>query len=403
MIGRPTIPYAALSLALLCGSVQQLYAYQAPEPGTIVTVVGTGRAGFSGDGGPASRATLHSPFGLTFDAAGNLFVAEVGNHAVRRVSVDGIITTVAGTGTPGYSGDGGLATEARLDQPSALAVDRAGSLWITDRYNHRVRKVGPDGRISTAVGSGPFGTSRSRGFSGDGGPAIDAQFDGSYGIALDSVGNLFMTDLFNDRVRKVSPDGIIATIAGSGPAGAGGYGGDGGPATEARLDGPFGLTVDALGNLFVAEFDNSRVRKISPEGIITTVAGSDVPGFSGDGGRATAAKLNRPTDVVVDSAGNLFIADWGNYRVRKVSPDGIITTVAGTGQPGFAGEGGPAVAARLRGPLGMAVDASGNLWISDSAYASGRKNDSLPPDERVVKVFGVAAPGLLDGQPSPDR
>jgi sugar lactone lactonase YvrE len=392
--------FAAVALAALAGSRVVPAGEAAPAPGTITTVAGTGANGFSGDGGPATQARLSMPFIVVVDAAGNLFIADTGNNRVRKVSPAGMISTVAGTGTAGFSGDGGLATQARLNFPIGLALDGAGSLFIVDSSNNRVRKVSPEGLITTVAGSGQ------QGFSGDGGPATEARFDRPGDIVVDAAGNLFISDPYNHRVRKVSPDGLITTVAGSGPTGAdnGDSTGDGGLATEARLNGPDQIALDRSGNLFIAEGGNVfsarrgyRVRKVSAAGIITTVAGSDARGFSGDGGPATQAHLDSVGGVAVDTAGNLFIADLENYRVRKVDLDGIITTIAGIGNQPYAGDGGLATATGLRGPLGLTVDAAGNLLITDS----GSLHSDFGPNERVLKVFGVAAPGLIAGKPFP--
>jgi sugar lactone lactonase YvrE len=381
--------FAAVGLAALTGSRVGL-AQQTATTGTITTVAGTGQAGVLGDGGPATQARLLFPFGVVVDAAGNLFIADADNNRVRKVSPAGMISTVAGTGHAGFSGDGGLATQARLSFPTLMALDQAGNLFISDQGNSRVRKVSPDGLITTVTGTGR------NGFSGDGGPATDAQLNWPRGLAVDAAGTLFIADHYNHRIRKVSPDGIITTAAGSGRDGPtkGVSAGDGGLATEARLNGPFGLTLDRMGNLFFTELGDLfgankgyRVRKVSAAGVITTVAGSDRRGFSGDGGPATEARLDTPTGVAVDTAGNLFIVDLGNYRVRKVDPNGIISTVAGTGKNLYAGDGALATATGLQGPIGLAVDASGNLLIVDG--------------DRVLKVFGVAAPGLIAGEPFP--
>jgi sugar lactone lactonase YvrE len=332
--------------------------------GTITTVAGNGTPGFSGDGGPATNAGLPEPYGVAVDAAGNLYIVDINNHRVRKVSVSGTITTVAGNGTPGFSGDGGPATNARLAYPTGVAVDAAGNLYIADRLNSRVRKVSTSGTITTVAGDG------SAGFSGDGGPATNAQLAGPYGVAVDAAGNLYIADFQNSRVRKVSTSGTITTVAGDGSFG---FSGDGGPATNAQLAGPNGVAVDAAGNLYIADINNHRVRKVSTSGTITTVAGNGTPGFSGDGGPATNARLRPPTGVAVDAAGNLYIADIFNQRVRKVSTSGTITTVAGTGIYGFSGDGGPATNARLAYPSGVAVDAAGNLYIADQNNHRVRK------------------------------
>jgi sugar lactone lactonase YvrE len=258
-----------------------------------------------------------------------------------------------------------------------------------------VRKLSPAGVLTIVAGSGQAG------FSGDGGPATEARLVGPGGIAVDTAGNLYFADHNNHRIRKVGPDGIITTVAGSGPtrSGSGVSAGDGGLATEARLNGPLGLALDQAGTLFVAEAGESgggvgggyRVRKVSPDGIISTVAGSNAPGFSGDGGPATQARLNVPLGVAVDTEGNLFIADSNNHRIRKVDTNGMISTVAGNGTSRHAGDGVPATATGLVWPSGLAVDAVGNLLITDFE------------GQRVLKLFGVAAPGLIAGElfPSP--
>jgi hypothetical protein len=332
--------------------------------GTITTVAGDGTTGFSGDGGPATNASLYEPTGVAVDAAGNVYIADPGNHRVRKVSTSGTITTVAGNGSPGFSGDGGPATNASLDGLRGVAVDAAGNLYIADWVNSRVRKVSTSGMITTVAGSGTYG------FSGDGGPATDASLSSPYGVAVDAAGNLYIADAGNSRVRKVSTSGTITTVAGSGTYG---FSGDGGPATNAALSSPQGVALDAAGNLYIADAQDTRVRKVSTSGTITTVAGSGTYGFSGDGGPATDAGLKGPTGVAVDAAGNLYIADPGNHRVRKVSTSGTITTVAGNGTQGFSGDAGPATNASLNTPYGVAVDAAGNLYIADPGNNRVRK------------------------------
>jgi trimeric autotransporter adhesin len=387
--------FAAFGLAALTGNPVGMAAGEIPAPsqapGTITTLAGTGVAGFSGDGGLASKARLAFPFSVVVDAAGNVLIADTDNYRVRQVSPAGMISTVIGTGKDGFSGDGGPAIEARV-LPWTLALGGAGSLFIGD-WGVRARKVSPDGLITTVAGSGK------EGFSGDGGPATEARFSGLRLGAVDAAGNLFIADVNNHRIRKVSPEGIITTVAGSGPTGIakGVSAGDGGLATEARLNGPFRLALDRSGNLFFSEIGDFfgvnkgyRVRKVDANGIISTVAGSDKRGFTGDGGPATAARLNTPTGVAVDSAGNLFIGDEGNRRVRKVDSSGIISTVAGDGTTRYGVDGALATAAGVGGTTSLAVDAAGNLLITGT-------------NDRVLKVYGVAAPGLIAGQlfPSP--
>ena len=327
------------------------------QGGIITTVAGNGNTGFSGDGGPATSASLNQPAGVAVDASQNIFIADRPNERIRKVSASGIITTVAGTGTAGFSGDGGPATSASLGYPASVAVDTSGNLFLADQPHTRSRQVSAAGGIITTVaGNGTTG------FSGDGGPATSAFLDSPYGVAVDASGNLFIADYGNNRIRKVSASGIITTVAGNGTTG---FSGDGGPATSASFSSPADVAVDSFGNLFIVDLGNNRIREVSASGIITTVAGAGTKGFSGDGGPATSASLNSPFGVAVDASGDLLIGDTLNSRIRKVSTSGIITTVAGNGTQGFSGEGGPATSASLSSPWGVAVDASGNLFIAD--------------------------------------
>src|ERR1051326_5130759 len=243
------------------------------------------------------------------------------------------ITTVAGNGTAGYSGDGGSATSAQLNAPFSIAVDSAGNIYIAEWSNNRVRKVSTSGTITTFAGTGAGG------FGGDGGPATDAALNSPEGVAVDAAGNVYIADAFNNRIRKVDPSGIITTIAGNGNPG---YTGDG-PALSAGLNDPSGVAVDKNGNVYVADNSNHRIRKISG-GTISTIAGTGVGGFSGDGGPATKAQVFNPTHLTIDGAGNLYIADYSNNRVRKIDTSGTITTIAGTTTPtnqgGYSGDGG---------------------------------------------------------------
>ncbi len=327
--------------------------------GVITTVAGNGTAGYSGDGGPATSAQLNYPYGVTVDSAGNLYVAEVSNRRIRRVS-GGTISTVAGTGTAGFSGDGGPATSAQLGQPYDVAVDSAGNLYIADAGNDRIRKVSA-GTITTVAGNGMPG------FSGDGGPPTSAQLNSPYGVAIDSAGSVYAVELYSYRVSKVS-GGAISTVAGNGTPGSGG---DNGPATSAQLYLADGAAADSGGNLYIADTGNNRIRKVA-NGVITTVAGNGTAGYGGDNGSATSAQLNEPNSIAVDPAGNLYIADANNSRIRKVA-NGVITTVAGNGTAGFSGDNGPATSAQLNAPLGVALDSSGNLYIADERNYRIRK------------------------------
>lgn len=339
----------------------------------ITTVAGNGTQGFSGDSGPATVASLNNPQGVTVDGSGNILVVDRVNARIRRVNAStGVITTVAGNGAAGFGGDGGPAINASLSNPEAVAVDGAGNILIADSFSNRIRHVNVStGVITTVAGNGTYG------FSGDGGPALSASLSQPEGVAVDGSGNILIAETGSARIRRVSAStGIIATVAGNGIQG---FSGDGGPATSASLSGsfgsPLGVAVDGSGNIFIADTGNGRIRRVNGStGIITTVAGNGVFGFSGDGGPAVTAGLFSPQGVAVDVSGNIFIADRANHRIRRVSGStGVITTVAGNGTLGFGGDGGPAANAALNNPQGVAVDASGNLFIADSDNSRVRK------------------------------
>lgn len=394
--------------------------------GLIVTVAGNGTSGFSGDGGPATSAELNLPTGIAVDASGSLFIADAGrirkvsngiittvagggttlgdggpatsaqlsarsiavdfagnlyiagyDNRVRKVS-NGVIVTVAGDGTPGFSGDNGPAATAQLNGPSFVAVDSAANLYIADAGNGRIREVS-NGVITTVAGGGaaPLGTD---------GPAISIQFAYIFGVALDRSGNLYLTDdgpTYYSRVCKIS-SGTVSTIAGNGSFS---FSGDNGPATSARLYMPQGVAVDSAGTVYIADTVNSRVRKVS-NGVITTVAGGGTA--LGDGGPASGARLSFPQGVAVDTGGNLYIADTGSDRIRKVS-NGVITTVAGNGTQGFGGDNGPALNAQLSHPSSVALDVAGNLYIADNMNNRIRKvsNGIIT----TVAGGGAAVPG----------
>jgi RHS repeat-associated protein len=338
----------------------------------IHTVAGNGTEGSSGDGGPAIQAQLDNPLGVAVGPDGALYIVDDDRNRVRRVGTDGIITTVAGTGIQGFSGDGGLAIQAELNDPDNVAVGSDGSLYITDSGNHRVRRVGPNGIITTVAGTGV------QGFSGDNALAIQAQLNNPSGVVVAPDGSIYMTDTGNARVRRVGPDGIITTVAGTGVQD---FGGDGGPATQAQLDDPSGIAVGPDGSLYIADRSNNRIRRIGPDGIITTVAGIGESGFTGDGDPAIQAELNDPDNVAVGPDGSLYIADRDNNRVRRVGPEGIIATIAGNGIESFGGDGGSATQASLGAPSGVAVAPDGSIYIGD------RNN-------RRVRRVGPVLPGF---------
>ncbi len=327
----------------------------------ISTVAGNGTYGYSGDGGAATDAELASPTAVALDTGGNVYIADYGNSRIRMISAStGDISTVAGDGTPGYSGDGGAATSAELQYPIGVTVDSSGNIYIADTFNYLVRKVtASTGIITTVAGNGTSG------YSGDGGAATSAELGYPISVAVDGSGNIYISDYTNQRVRKVTAStGIITTVAGNGTAG---YSGDGGPATSAELYCPNGLALDSSGNIYIADMDNVRIRKVTVStGTITTVAGNGTFGYSGDGGPATSAKLSYITGVATDSNNNLYIADLDNCRIREVTAStGDILTVAGDGTCGYAGDGGLAISAELGDPWSVTVSTTGIFYIAD--------------------------------------
>ena len=336
--------------------------------GIITTVAGGGAGGGTdglGDGGAATNAIFDQPYGAVVDAANNLLIAEVGHNRVRKVNTNGIIATIAGNGSGGTSGDGGAATNAAITTPDSLALDGSGNLYIAASQSHRIRKVDTNGIITTVAGGGAGGGTDGL---GDGGVATNATLLYPNGVVVDAAGNLFIADWGNNRVRKVDANGIITTIAGGGAGGGVDGLGDGAAATNAALNGPVGVTFDSSGNLLIGDSKNNRVRKVDTNGIITAVAGGG-SGALGDGGTATNATLVNPNGVAVDGFGNLFIGDSGNNRVREVYAGGIITTVAGGGPDGL-GDGGAATNATISTPIGVTLDHFGNLFIAD--YGNNR-------------------------------
>ena len=298
-----TIVFAAIVFSCLKNANAQSY--------NINTFAGNGDT-ILGDGSAATAADLSTPTGVAIDAAGNVYIADYHNQRIRKVSPSGIISTFAGNGIQGYSGDGSAATAAELSYPNGVAIDAAGNLYIADRSNNRIRKVNTSGIISTFAGNGAAG------YSGDGSSATVAELNNPYGVATDAAGNVYIADYFNNCIRKVNTSGIISTIAGNG-IGNGSNIGDGGTATAAELYYPTGVTTDAAGNVYIADVANQRIRKVNTSGVISTIAGNGTAGYSGDGSSATAAELYYPVGVATDAVGNIYIADEDNNRIRKLT------------------------------------------------------------------------------------
>ena len=352
-------------------------------PNDIITTVAGG--GNGGDGA-ATNASLNIPLGVAVDTLGNLFIAETGNQRIRKVDTNGLITTVAGNGIWGYSGDGGAATNASFLFPVDVTVDSSGNLYIADQDNHRIRHVDTNGIITTVVGNGTTS------YSGDGGAATNASLRFPRGVTLDAAGNLFIVDSGSSVIRKVDTNGIITTVAGNGTAG---YSGDGGAATNASLNQPNSVAVDALGNLFIADSGNSVIRRVDTNGLITTVAGNGTTGYSGDGGAATNASFDDPTGVAVDALGNLLIADSHNSLIRQVDTTGLITTVAGNSRTnqygfvgGYSGDDGAATNASLYYPCRVVVSASGNLFIAD--LNNNRIRQVAPTTDPAITIYNLS-------------
>jgi DNA-binding beta-propeller fold protein YncE len=340
----------------------QLALFLASMPFVLVRVAGTGEPGYSGDGGSATQARLNMPFDLVFDAKGNLYFSDAFNHCVRRIdAASGVIETVAGNGTKGFSGDGGPAKKAQLNEPYGLAMDRLGNLYVVDRLNHRVRRVDAQtGVITTVAGDG------STKYSGDGGPAALAGLVEPNGVALDAQGRLLIADVAGHRVRMVDfATGQITTFAGTGR---GAHAGDGGPARNAAIFGARAVEVGPDGTVWIVEREGNSLRAVDPKtGIISTRAGTGAKGYSGDGGPASVATFNGPKELAVDPAGNIFIVDTENHAIRRIEAQtGQVSTVAGDGQRASEQDVGPAKEVRLDRPHGVAIGADGAVYIGDT-------------------------------------
>ena len=310
------------------------------------------------------------PADMAFDAAGNLYVVFIeespvpGFSRIYRLSPGGDLTWIAGCG--GCYGDGGHVSQAQFTQPRAFARDLAGNIYVSDELDHRVRRIGADGVVTTIAGTGEAG------FSGDGGKATEARLNHPAGVTVDGAGNVYIADQKNHRVRRVAPDGFITTLAGTGDAG---YNGDGGPAKDAQLFHPEDVAIDRDGAVLIADTVNHRIRRVTSEGIISTIAGSGEPGSEGDGGPATAARLQAPKALAVDGDGSIYIADGTAHRIRRVTPAGTISTFAGTGETGYSGDGGPATQARIWAPQDIAIGPAGRVWIADAGNSLVRLVD----------------------------
>ena len=326
---------------------------------SIRTIAGNGVAGYSGDGGLASSAEINEPNDIFVDGTGNIYIADYRNHRIRKINTSGVISTIVGNGKSVDSAKGGLATQESIGGPWGVTVDALGNIYISDNTYSYIRKVNTNGIISTIAGTGIAG------YSGDGGPATSALIYSVGGIVVDNVGNVYFTQSGNNCIRKIDTNGIISTIAGNGQTFVGPDSGDGGLATKAILNSPFSLAIDGSGNIYVAEASGNRIRKINTKGIISTIAGNGQGGYLGDGGPAIKATLAAPYGVAVDGSGNIYIADFGNYRIREVNTAGIISTIAGDGTEISSGDGGPAYDAKLSSPTAIAVGNSGNVYVVD--------------------------------------
>ncbi len=347
---------------------------------TISTFAGNGNASYSGDGAQATSAEINNPTGIAFDGSGNLYLSDYNNNRIRKVNAQGVITTFAGNGTMGYSGDGGQANNASLSLPSTIVFDAIGNAYVVDAGNNCIRKISTTGVITTVAGNGTSG------YTGDGGLATMATLDFPCGIVFDQSGNMYIADRNNNVVRKVSTTGVISTFAGTGVFG---FGGDGGTATSALLANPNGVDFDKLGNLYIADKYNNRIRKINSLGIISTVAGIGTSGSTGDGGQASLAEFDNPFGVTFDQAGNYYVSDFNNNKIRKINTSGVISTYVGNGIGGYGGDGGLAHLAQIFNPEKVTFDAMGNLYIPDAVNQRVRKVSCQAP---TLTISGASSP-----------
>lgn len=380
--------WAVLLPALVCAQTYNISL----TAGTAST------AGFIGDSGQAASAELNSPSGVWVDSNHNLYIVDKDNYRIRKVSSSGVISTVAGSSTAAvYAGDGGPATGASLNLPNGIAFDSAGNMYIADTGNNVVRKVNTSGIISTVAGNNYSA------YSGDGGPATSASLSNPTGVAFDGAGNLYIADSNNSCIRIVTPDQNINTFAGQCSYAL--FVGDGGPATQAKLNKPYSVAVDAHGNVYICDTENERLRVVTPDGIINTIAGNGTQGYAGDNGPALHAEFSSPSAIALDASGNIYIADKSNSRIRKILPSGIVITIAGNGSFGYSGNGGAATSAGLYFPLGVGVDpSSGAVYIADSQNQVVREltisNSSSLPSVSKGGVVSAAQFGAL-ASPAP--
>ncbi len=350
------------------------------------TGAGTGTGTYTGDGGDALSAGFYAPSAVSFDGAGNIYIADRYNNVVRKVSYSGVVSTFAGTGVAGNSADSGVANALKLNQPYSIIADMPGNVYIADYANNKVRKVGINGIMRTIAGTGVAG------YSGDGFAATAARLDRPQGIAIDQHGNVYVSEAGNHTVRKITPGGIITTLAGTGVQG---YSGDAGNGNAAQLYGPAGLTVDVYDNVYIADYFNNVVRRVNSAGVITTFAGNHTQGNSGDGGLATNASMYFPSGVAIYGHGDVYISDQGNNNIRKVDEMGIITHVAGTSTNGYNGDNGPAVSAQLSSPKGLSVDGVGRVYIAD------HDNNVIRIIKDITAVGSVNSADVVGVYPNP--
>ena len=343
---------------ILLGAFLLVFVFSAKGQGIITTIAGNGTIGSSGDGGLATNANLFGPYSVALDGLGNYYIADSYNNRIRKVDATGIITTIAGNDTGGYNGDNIPAVSALIKHPAGIACDASGNVYFGDSQNNRVRKINTStGIITTIAGNGVMG------YNGDGIAADTAELNNPYGVTVDDAGNIYITDCQNHRIRKINPAGIISTIAGTGIVG---NNGDNGPADSAEINIPYGIVTDNSGNVYFSDYYSGVIRKVATSGIITTIAGLGTTSLLGDNGPADSARFNDPGGIAIDGSGNIYVADGLNQRIRKITmATGIITTVAGDGTEGYNEDNVLATNAKLADPTGIAVDATGNIYIAD--------------------------------------